>query len=178
MEQQAAVALGFFLAFGILYLFFFVFVAVQVGNAVYAGVGGLAEQEDLVTVIRVGDQTGGRRNVNVFPAPQRLQFFFLVLGLLQGNKNLIPDLRTEVDLFVVRLDGIQIGRYQIECLETLLRADFPADKIAVREFLFGNQTDFRSADCTGMLCHEMYLLKNMDCQLSITSLPLTLRSRF
>ena len=157
MEQQAAVALGFFLAFGILYLFFLVFIAVQVGNAVYTGVSSLAEQEDLVTIIRVGDQTGGRRNVNVFPAPQRLQFFFLVLGLLQVNKNLIPDLCTEIDLFVVRLDGIQIGRYQIEGLVTLLRTDFPADKIAVSQLLFGEQTDFCSADCTGMLCHEMYL---------------------
>ena len=155
-ELENTVVLRDLLAFRVLGSLRLILITVQICHTVHAGQGSLTKDEELVTVLIHRQQAGRRRHIcgHIFQTVDLSEFFFLIFSLLQRHKHFVPDSGAYLNLLDMSLDIIQGCRNLVEHLEGLLAADLSADIVAVRQLLFGHQTNLCSTNCTSMFCHD------------------------
>lgn len=127
----------------------------QIGDAVHAGPGGLAEYLDLVVHLRKGHQPDILRHIQV--RAEARQLLVLILGLQPRHKVVLPQLRPPLHLCQMRLHAGQVAMHIVVHLEAPASAILAADAIAVRQLLGLHQVDVRSANST-LVRHDPFLL--------------------
>ncbi len=94
-----------------------ILIAAQVGNAVHAGTGGLAEHHKLIIVLDICHQPDILRHIEI--GSEALKFFALILCFLPRNEIVLPQLGATLHLCKMSLDIHEIAMHIVVCLEAL-----------------------------------------------------------